>query len=225
MIAADANEDQQQMDPQRPTPEILLAAYRRGVFPMVDPRTGRVEWFSPDPRAIIPLHRFHVPKSLARRVRSGRFEITSDTDFEAVMRACATPGPGRESTWIDERLVEAYVGLHLRGSAHSVEAWLGDRLVGGLYGVHIGGAFCGESMFSRPEEGGTDASRVCLVHLVGWLREAGFTLLDTQFWTPHLERFGCLEISRRRYLELLGRALAVRASWPVSPARSRGEPA
>jgi leucyl/phenylalanyl-tRNA--protein transferase len=202
------------MDPQEPTPELLVHAYRQGVFPMFDSTSGRIEYFSPDPRTILPLHRFHVPKSLARRVRSKRFEVRSDTRFEAVMRACAECRPERPESWIDERLVAAYCGLHEVGRAHSVEAWLDDALVGGLYGVHLGAAFFGESMFSRPERGGTDASKVCLVWLVERMREADFQILDTQFLTPHLERFGALEVPRAVYLSLLERALAAEAPWP-----------
>ena len=202
------------MDPSRPNAELLLRAYTRGIFPMADPRTGKLDYYSPDPRAVIPLDRFHVPASLARVVRSGRFELRSDTDFERVMRLCAESRPGRAETWIDERLVRAYLELFERGFAHTVEAWRDGVLVGGLYGVHIGAAFFGESMFSRPEAGGRDSSKVCLVTLVEWLREAGFHLLDTQFTTPHLERFGCVEISREDYLERLEEALDRRARWP-----------
>jgi leucyl/phenylalanyl-tRNA--protein transferase len=202
------------LDPECPIPELLVEAYARGIFPMADPDSGRIEWFSPDPRAVFPLDRFHVPRSVARAARSGRFELATDTRFEAVMRECAAPGAGRERTWIDERLVSAYVGLHRLGLAHSVEAFRDGELVGGLYGVHLGGAFFGESMFTRAERGGTDASKVCLVRLVGILRERGFRLLDTQFWTPHLARFGCTQVRRARYLELLADALAVRAGWP-----------
>jgi leucyl/phenylalanyl-tRNA--protein transferase len=201
------------MDSQSPTPELLVWAYRQGIFPMFDPASGRIEYFSPDPRTILPLEHVHVSKSLARRVRSGRFEIRSDTRFEQVMRECGASGRGQRDTWIDERLVVAYCGLHELGLAHSVEAWRDDVLVGGLYGVHLGAAFFGESMFSRPELGGTDASKVCLVWLVEGMREAGFQLLDTQFSTPHLERFGALEIPRQRYLSLLERALASDAPW------------
>jgi leucyl/phenylalanyl-tRNA--protein transferase len=197
-----------------PTPELLLAAYRRGIFPMADPRDGAIGWFSPDPRAIFPLERFHVPKSLARVLRKGRFEVRTDTAFEEVIRACAQRQRGRRDTWLDARLVSAYVALHREGAAHSVEAWLGDRLVGGLYGVHIGAAFFGESMFSRPEQGGTDSSKVCLVRLVGLLRAQGFRLLDTQFTTPHLARFGCVEVTRAQYLKLLRAATSMEAGWP-----------
>jgi leucyl/phenylalanyl-tRNA--protein transferase len=129
------------------------------------------------------------------------------------MRACAESRKGRESTWIDERLVQAYTELHALGLAHSVEAWRDGELVGGLYGVHVGAAFCGESMFSRPERGGTDASKVCLVRLVDWLVEGGFQLLDVQFQSPHLERLGCIEIPRDAYLERLARALQRWGTW------------
>jgi leucyl/phenylalanyl-tRNA--protein transferase len=202
------------MDPQRPSAELLLRVYARGIFPMVDPRTGAIEYYSPDPRGVIPLESFHVPKSLARVRKRGAFELRTDTAFERVMRACAESRPGRRDTWLDERLIASYTELHARGFAHSVEAWRGDRLVGGLYGVHIGGAFFGESMFSRPELGGTDASKICLVQLADWLRDGGFSLLDTQFATAHLARFGCVEIPRARYLALLADALERRGRWP-----------
>ncbi len=204
------------MDPQHPNAELLLRVYARGIFPMVDPETGEIGYYSPDPRAIIPLDRFHVPKTLARVFRKGAFELRTDTAFERVIRACAASRPGRRDTWLDDRLIAAYVELHARGFAHSVEAFREGRLVGGLYGVHLGAAFCGESMFSRPEQGGTDASKVCLVRLVEILRGGGFTLLDTQFVTPHLARFGCVEIPRARYLSLLGEALQLRAVWPTA---------
>jgi leucyl/phenylalanyl-tRNA--protein transferase len=212
------------LDPDRPTPELLIEAYARGIFPMADPDSGGIGWFSPDPRAVFPLDRFHVPKSVARAARSGRFELATDTRFEAVMRECAAPGAGRERTWIDERLVSAYVGLHRLGLAHSIEASRGGELVGGLYGVHLGGAFFGESMFTRPERGGTDASKVCLVRLVEVLRAQGFRLLDTQFWTPHLARFGCTRLRRGHYLALLADALSVRAGWPPAGPLPSGDP-
>jgi len=202
------------MDPQRPSAELLLRVYARGIFPMVDPSTGAIEYYSPDPRGVIPLDAFHLPKSLARVLRRRDFELRTDTAFERVMRACAESRPGRRDTWLDDRLISAYTELHARGFAHSVEAWREERLVGGLYGVHIGGAFFGESMFSRPEAGGTDASKVCLVQLVEWLRAGGFSLLDTQFATAHLARFGCIEIPRERYLALLADALERRGRWP-----------
>jgi len=201
------------LDPQRPNAHLLELAYRQGVFPMADPPRRRLEWFSPDPRGILPLDGFHVPKSLARVVRSRRFEVRTDTAFEIVMRACAEPRPGEHGTWIDERLIRAYVELHALGHAHSVEAWRGGRLVGGLYGVHFGGAFFGESMFTRPALGGANASKVCLVALVERMFARGFRLLDTQFTTPHLERFGAVEIPRRAYLAMLEDALSIEAPW------------
>jgi leucyl/phenylalanyl-tRNA--protein transferase len=196
-------------------PALLVAAYRRGLFPMgMD--DGELGWFSPDPRGILPLDRFHVPSRLARVVRGGRFEIRVDASFEAVMRACMARRDD-EGTWITEEIVEAYVALHRLGLAHSVEAWLGGRLVGGLYGVHLGRAFFGESMFHEV----TDASKVTLVALVDRLRRGGFTLLDTQWTTPHLEQFGAVEIPRADYLVRLAAALEGRATFQAAgpPAR------
>ena len=210
------------MDLQRPNAELLLRAYARGIFPMADPGTGSIDWYSPDPRAVIPLDAFHVPRSVQRVARSGAFEIRSDSEFEAVIRACAEPRPGRKQTWLNERLIRPYVELHRNGFAHSVEAWRDGQLVGGLYGVHVGGAFFGESMFSRPETGGRDASKVCLVRLVEWLRAGRFHLLDTQFKTPHLARFGCVEIPRGEYLERLEQALERRGRWPHEPPPPQG---
>lgn len=205
---------------------LLLSAYRRGWFPMSDPRTGWIEWYSPDPRAVFPLDAFHVPRSLAREVRRRRLEIRSDSAFEEVMRACAGPRGDDNGCWIDQRMIEAYVALHRIGHAHSVEAWLEGRLVGGLYGVQIGGAFFGESMFTRPDAGGSNASKVCLVHLVGWMRYRDMALLDTQFRTAHLDQFGCVEIRRRRYLARLAAAIGGDASWgrfDAEAARAAGE--
>ncbi len=201
------------VDPQILTPQTLLWAYRNGLFPMADPGTGLIGWFSPDPRGVIGLDTFHVPVSLEREVRRGRFEIRSDTAFEAVIRACAGPRPSDDLSWLDRRMIEAYTTLHRIGHAHSVEAWLEGDLVGGLYGVHIGAAFFGESMFSHPDRGGTNASKVCLVHLVDRLRRGGFLLLDTQFWTEHLDQFGCIEIDRAQYLTILARAVAQEGDW------------
>lgn len=180
------------------TPELIVHAYRRGLFPMADD-AGEIGWYSPDPRAVFPLGAFKIPKSLAKTVRAGKFEIRIDGDFEAVMRACGA----REETWISEEIVRAYTALHRLGLAHSVEAWQGGALVGGLYGVALGGAFMGESMFSRA----TDASKVCLVHLVERLKGRGYTLLDSQFPTEHLMRFGQALIPRREYLRQLEAAL------------------
>lgn len=182
------------------TPELLLAAYQRGLFPMADD-DGTIGWYSPDPRAVFPLDAFHVPKNLAKTLRQGRFERRIDGDFEGVLRACAD----REETWISEEIHQAYTALHRLGLAHSVEAWRDGQLVGGLYGVAIGGAFFGESMFSRA----TDASKVCLVWLVERLRDRGYTLLDSQYPTTHLLQFGQTLIPRAEYLRQLARAIAL----------------
>jgi leucyl/phenylalanyl-tRNA--protein transferase len=203
-------------DLQRPSPELLLWAYGHSLFPMADPDTGRIDWFSPDPRAIFPLHppdAFHTPRNVARLVRQNKFDIRTDTAFEPVMRACARHRNAENLTWISEQMIQSYRQLFDSGFAHSIEAWRADRLVGGLYGVHIGGAFFGESMFSRPDIGGSNSSKVCLVHLVKHLRQRGFVLLDTQWSTPHLQRFGCVEISAEDYFELLQRAIRVNARW------------
>jgi leucyl/phenylalanyl-tRNA--protein transferase len=181
--------------------EMLLDAYRNGIFPMALNKRGDIGWFSPDPRGIIPLdERFHVPHGLARVLKRGEFRITIDTDFEAVMRECARR---RDETWISKEIIESYCRLHRLGHAHSVETRLAEKLVGGLYGVHIGGAFFGESMFHRA----ANASKVALVALVERLRANRFSLLDTQWLTPHLAQFGTCEIARDQYLELLKSAL------------------
>lgn len=156
---------------------------------------GQIGWFSPDPRAIIPIEDFHVPHGLKRTLKKGRFEIRLNTAFEAVMQACAR----RKETWINGEILESYVAMHRRGIAHSVEAWCEGRLAGGLYGLAIGGAFFGESMFHEV----TDASKVALHALVMRLRERGFSLLDTQWLTGHLTTFGAVEIPRAEYLRRL----------------------
>jgi leucyl/phenylalanyl-tRNA--protein transferase len=184
--------------------ELLVSAYASGWFPMaVD--GGEIRWFSPDPRGIIPLEKFHVPRRLSRAVRRGGFRIDINQAFEAVIRACAEAerDPIDPGSWISEEIVQSYVALHARGIAHSVEVWNGNRLVGGLYGVALGGAFFGESMFHRER----DASKVALVALVERLRGRGFRLLDTQWVTDHLEQFGAVEIPRERYLRLLESSL------------------
>lgn len=187
-------------------PALVVRAYREGIFPMAL-EDGEIGWFSPDPRGIIPIETFHLPSRLARVVRQGTFTVSSDRAFGAVMRACAErPGEG---TWISQDILEAYEALHRLGIAHSVETWRDDRLVGGLYGVHLGGAFFGESMFHRE----TDASKVALVALIDRLRRAGFTLLDTQWVTPHLRQFGATEISRADYLRQLKAALKRPCEW------------
>ena len=193
----------------RLTPDMVLAGYEMGAFPMADPRhMNEIYWYAPDPRAVIPLDSFHVPKNLRKIVERQRFDVVADRHFEAVIRACADRG----STWISEEIIRVYCALHEYGFAHSVETLLEGRLVGGLYGVAIGGAFFGESMFHHE----TDASKVALVHLVRRLRQGGFTLLDTQYSTPHLEQFGVVEIPREDYEERLADALAMKASWDAT---------
>ncbi len=194
----------------RLTPELLLRAYALGVFPMAESRHDpELYWIDPKQRGILPLDRFHVPHSVRRAVRRRKFEIRVDTAFHEVMEGCAEPAPGRPDSWINDEILKLYSALHVSGHAHSVEAWRNERLVGGLYGVAIGAAFFGESMFTRE----TDASKVALVHLVARLRRGGFELLDTQFVTKHLARFGVVEISRQRYQEVLQRAIAKQASF------------
>jgi leucyl/phenylalanyl-tRNA--protein transferase len=186
------------------TPAALITAYARGAFPM--DVSGRLRWFSPDPRAILPLEDFHVPSSLRQIWRQRKFEIRTDTRFREVMLACANR---REGTWISDEIVEAYCRLHELGHAHSVEAWQGGELAGGLYGVRLAGAFFGESMFHYRR----DASKIALVALVERLRAGRFTLLDVQYATPHLEQFGVIEISRVAYLRRLRAAQKVNAVW------------
>lgn len=181
-------------------PEVLLQGYRLGVFPMAM-ENGDIEWFSPNPRGIIPLETFHVPHALERVLRKGLFEVRIDTSFTEVMRRCAE----RPDTWINEEIIRSYTRLHELEQAHSVETWLDGKLAGGLYGVSIGGAFFGESMFHNA----TDASKVALCALVDRLRAKRFTLLDTQWLTPHLARFGAVEITRRQYMHRLAGALGL----------------
>jgi leucyl/phenylalanyl-tRNA--protein transferase len=196
----------------RITPELLLRAYAEGVFPMAERREDPVLfWVSPDRRGVLPLDAFHVPRRLARTVKSDCFAVTADAAFVDVMHACAAPAPDRHESWINAEIVRLYTALHASGHAHSLECWHEGRLVGGLYGVHLGGAFFGESMFSRVR----DASKVALVHLVARLRRGRFRLLDTQFITGHLEQFGAIEIPRDAYLAQLREAIALRAYWPA----------
>jgi leucyl/phenylalanyl-tRNA--protein transferase len=188
----------------------LLACYARGVFPMADAREdARVFLIDPERRGVIPLDRFHISRRLARTVRAEPFEIRTDTVFAQVVAACAAATPNRAETWINDPIEQLYGELHAQGHAHSVECWLDGELVGGLYGVALQGAFFGESMFSRR----TDASKVALVHLVARLIAGGFALLDTQFLTEHLSRFGAEEIPRREYEKRLARALRLDASF------------
>ncbi|MBW8269195.1 leucyl/phenylalanyl-tRNA--protein transferase [Caldovatus aquaticus] len=206
------------------TPELMLRAYRAGLFPMAESRSGeRLYWLDPELRGVLPLDEgFHLPRRLARTVLSGRFRVSADADFAAVIAGCAARAPGREDTWINPEIERLFGALHQQGHAHSVEVWNAEgRLAGGLYGVALGGAFFGESMFSRER----DASKVALVHLVARLRLGGFTLLDTQFLTAHLAQFGALEIPRAEYRRRLARAMEVPARWlpAVPPAALEAE--
>ena len=198
----------------RLTPEILLRAYAEGLFPMAERRGDpTVYWVSPEKRGIIPLEDFHVPRRLARTVRSDPFEIRIDNDFDSVITACAAPARGRGKTWINRRIRRLYRELFARGHCHTVEAWIDGRLVGGLYGVQLGRAFFGESMFHRE----SDASKVALVHLVARLRRGGFKLLDAQFMTAHLATFGAVEVERGRYHRLLADAIQGDATIATAP--------
>jgi len=180
------------------TSDILLRAYGAGFFPMADPATDSISWYSPDPRAILDLADLKISRSLERALKRGTYRVTVDAAFERVMRSCQRP-----ETWISETIVQSYLGLRERADAHSIECWAGDRLAGGLYGVCLGAAFFGESMFSHLP----DASKVALVHLVRRLSERGYELLDVQFQTPHLKSLGAREIPRSEYLERLAAAL------------------
>lgn len=196
------------------TPDDLIACYRRGVFPMAESRDDKgVFLVDPEWRCILPLDKFHVARRLRRTLRADAFSFTVDRDFAAVIDGCAAPGPDREDTWINPDIRTLYLELHQRGMAHSVEARLDGVLVGGLYGVALGGAFFGESMFSRA----TDASKAALVHLAARLRHGGFRLLDAQFMTPHLEQFGAQTLPRRIFHALLGAALDTRGDFQRLP--------
>jgi leucyl/phenylalanyl-tRNA--protein transferase len=190
------------------SPDLLLRAYAAGLFPMAESAEDPdLFWIDPDPRGVLPLDRFHLPRRLKRTLRSGQYQIRVDTAFDAVMRGCAEPTEMRPKTWINDEILRLYGALYEQGYAHSVEAWRAGELVGGLYGVALRGVFFGESMFSRS----ADASKVALVHLVARLLKGGFRLLDTQFVTDHLRRFGAVEIPRADYHRQLERALGVEA--------------
>ncbi|MBT6202799.1 MAG: leucyl/phenylalanyl-tRNA--protein transferase [Alphaproteobacteria bacterium] len=202
------------------TPDLLLKAYAIGVFPMADDRNAEeIFWVDPDHRGIVPLDQFHVPRSLRKVLRRGTFTVTVDRAFAEVIAACAEAAPDRRNTWINTQIEAAYVGLHRAGHAHSVECWADDKLVGGLYGVRQAGVFFGESMFSRV----TDASKVALTHLVARLICGRFRLLDTQFITDHLQRFGAVEVPRAVYHKLLGDALGVEADFYSLPEGDEAE--
>jgi leucyl/phenylalanyl-tRNA--protein transferase len=192
------------------TPEVLLKAYACGIFPMAESAEDpSLYWIEPEKRGIFPLDAFHVPSRLARTIRSDRFTVLIDRDFDAVIDACAAPQKGRARTWINHRIRALYRKLYDIGHCHTVEVYQDGTLAGGLYGVRLGGAFFGESMFHRAR----DASKVALVHLVARLRAGGFTLLDTQFVTDHLKSFGATDVSRRHYHKLLEKALAGEADF------------
>lgn len=192
------------------TPEVLLKAYACGIFPMAESATDPgMFWVEPKLRGIIPLDEFHVPRRLSRTVRQGIYKVRVDTAFTEVMQSCAEMTPERKDTWINRRIKQLYGELHLMGHCHSVECWQDDVLVGGLYGVRLGGAFFGESMFSRQR----DASKVALVHLVDRMKTGGFVLLDTQFNTAHLSQFGAVEIPKSEYETLLDQALTIDADF------------
>jgi leucyl/phenylalanyl-tRNA---protein transferase len=188
-------------------PDLVLLAYREGVFPWSSDPV--ISWWSPDPRALFDLATWKAHRSIGQAVRRGDWHFSVDKAFEQVMRACAAPAPGRESTWIGEDFIKSYVELHGRGFAHSVEVWEGEELVGGLYGVTLGGFFGGESMFNRR----TDASKAAVMHLIERLRASGFVLCDAQVPTPHLSRLGAVELPRQEYLAKLKQALKVEATF------------
>lgn len=190
------------MKPVPLTPRILEFAYRQGYFPMNDPDSGETHWYCPDPRAILPLDGLHVSRSLHRTLRRGEFRVSFNEAFREVMTVCADRSEG---SWISEEFIDAYEALHLQRKAHSVEVWAADKLVGGLYGVAIAGAFFGESMFHRK----TDASKVAVYHLVNRLKKCGYSLLEIQFLTPHLQSLGAVEISDEVYQEQLRFALGI----------------
>ncbi|MGK0266015.1 MAG: leucyl/phenylalanyl-tRNA--protein transferase [Maricaulis sp.] len=197
----------------------LLECYARGVFPMAEGRDDpRIYLLDPDQRGILPLDDFHLPRRLQRTVRQDVFQVSINLDFQAVVAGCCKAAPGREETWINDGIFSLYTELHRRGQAHSVECWRGGDLVGGLYGVSLGGAFFGESMFSLQR----DASKVALVHLLGRLIAGGYTLLDTQFTTGHLETFGARSIAREDYKTRLALALELKADFLALPAEISG---
>ena len=201
------------------TPQVLLKAYACGIFPMAESADDpELFWIEPDLRGVVPLSGFHLPRRLRRRVRNDDFEIRVDSDFEGVINGCASPAPGRRKTWINKPIRRLYGELFDLGHCHTVETWRDGKLVGGLYGISLGGAFFGESMFSHE----TDASKLALTHLVARLLAGGYRLLDTQFVTEHLARFGAVEVAKQDYTVLLEHALQVEGDFHRLPADSRG---
>ena len=193
------------------TPELMLRAYRVGLFPMAETRRGqRLYWLDPE---LLPLDGFHLSKRLLRTVLSGPYEVTANRAFAQVIAGCAAAAPGREDTWINTDIERLFYELHRQGHAHSVETWQDGVLVGGLYGVSLGGVFFGESMFSLAR----DTSKVALVHLVARMRMGGYTLLDTQFVTNHLAQFGAIEVPRDNYKAMLATAVTTQAQWLSTP--------
>ena len=196
------------------TPELMLRAYRVGLFPMAETRRGqRLYWLDPELRGIQPLDAFHLSKRLLRTVLSGPYDVTANRAFPQVIAGCAAAAPGREDTWINTDIERLFYDLHRQGHAHSVETWQDGVLVGGLYGVSLGGVFFGESMFSTAR----DSSKVALVHLVARMRMGGYTLLDTQFVTNHLAQFGAIEVPRDTYKAMLATAVQTPAQWLSTP--------
>ena len=196
------------------TPELMLRAYRVGLFPMAETRAGqRLYWLDPEHRGILPLDGFHLPRRLLRTVLSGPYQVTANRAFAEVIAGCAAAAPGREDTWINTDIERLFQELHRQGHAHSVECWQDGILVGGLYGVSLGAVFFGESMFSKAR----DASKVALVHLVARMRLGGYALLDTQFVTTHLAQFGAVEIPRDAYKAMLASAVVGPAAWLSDP--------
>ncbi|MDE1896148.1 MAG: leucyl/phenylalanyl-tRNA--protein transferase [Rhodospirillales bacterium] len=196
------------------TPDLLLRAYRLGLFPMAESRESRsLHWLDPDSRGVLPLHGFHIPRSLMKTLHGPRFTVTADEDFPGTIAACAAARSNRPETWINHEIETLFIELYRLGFAHSVETWENGRLVGGLYGAALGGVFFGESMFSTT----TDSSKIALVHLVARLRLGGYTLLDTQFITSHLARFGAIEVPRGTYHTMLAEAVEVQARFPLCP--------
>lgn len=201
------------------TPEMLLVAYANGYFPMaLDKDEPELYWFSAEERGVLPIENFNIPRGLRRAMKDHPYTITVNRDFEGVIRACGSLTKKRDETWINEEIVRLYTALHQMGRAHSVEAWVGDELKGGLYGVSLGGAFFGESMFSR----GPEASKLCLVTLVEILREAGYVLLDTQYVNEHLLQFGVEAVKKRQYLKRLEKALQHTPHAFVNIAQQKG---
>jgi leucyl/phenylalanyl-tRNA--protein transferase len=197
------------------TPQVLLKAYSCGIFPMAESADDpALYWIEPQHRGILPLDQVHVPRRLARTVRTTELEVRVDSNFEAVIEGCASARPGRRSTWINKRIRTLYRELFNLGHCHTVEVWRGERIAGGLYGVALGGAYFGESMFSYER----DASKIALVHLVGRLIHGGFTLLDTQFVTDHLRQFGTIEVDRDAFQLALDRALKRKGDFLRLPA-------